>query len=119
MPPHDQAEALLNKLLAALDQADPVRAAERVWPLLGARPAGQVVDQAGLARLLANERHRGLLAPLARELRGWDRREGAARAELLVTPRHDETAHAWLVTLACTADGRWWVSGLQREGFEG
>ncbi len=119
MPPHDDAETVLNALLAALDQAEPARAAAQAWPLLGPGPAGQVGDRAGLARLLANDRHRGLLAPIARELRVWDRRARAARAELQVTPRHGEAPHAWLVTLACGADGRWWVSGLQREGFEG
>ena len=116
--PNGDAESLLAAFLAALDEADPGRAAARAWPLLGGRPARDVGDEAGLARLLANDRHRPLLAPLRRERVGWDVRERAARATVLVTPAGVEAAHAWLMSLAQGTDGRWSITGLQREGFE-
>ncbi len=49
----------------------------------------------------------------------WDRRERAARAEVLVTPGSAVAPQRWLFTLALGVDGGWRVSGLQREGFEG
>ena len=116
---HDDPSSLLAALLAALDERDPTRAAQALWPLLGPRPAAQVGDEAGLARLLGNDRHRPLLAPAARHLRALDARERAARAELTVTPSDGDAPHDWLITLAQVANGRWFVSGLQREGFEG
>ena len=116
---HDDPSTLLAALLAALDERDPALAAKVLWPLLGPRPVAQVGDEAGLARLLGNDRHRPLLAPAARHLRAWDPRERAARAEVMVTPRDADAPHGWLITLARAADGRWLVSGLQREGFEG
>jgi len=116
--PHDSAEALFDALLRALAQPDPARAADAAWPLLGYRPVGQLGDAAGSARHLANDRHRPLLAARTYARVAWDERERAARAELLVTPRDDTPPHRWLVTLSRVADGRWLVSGLQREGFE-
>jgi len=116
--PNGDAESLLAAFLAALDEADPERAAAKAWPLLGGRPARDVGDAAGLARLLANDRHRPLLAPLRRERVAWDVRERAARATVLVTPADDEPAHAWLMSLAQGPDGGWSLTGLQREGFE-
>lgn len=116
--PHGSAQALLRELLAALAHADPAHAAAHAWPLLGFRAVGQLGDEASLARHLANDRHRPLLAARAYARVSWDERERAARAELLVTPRDDTPPHRWLVTLARGADGRWLVSGLQREGFE-
>lgn len=116
--PHDDPEALLAAFLAALDERDPARAAARAWPLLGGRPAREVADEAGLARLLANERHRPLLAPVRREREAWDLRERAARAIIRVTPAGDEAPHVWLMSVAQDPDGRWSLTGLQREGFE-
>jgi hypothetical protein len=115
---HADAAALLTALLDALGRAEPAEAAALAWPLLGRRPAGEVGDEAGFARLLANERHRPLLGTSRREVLAWDVREGAARAELRVTPEDGSAPHGWLVSLARGADGRWLVSGLQREGFE-
>jgi hypothetical protein len=108
---------VLDALLAAFDEADPQRAASRAWPLLAPGAAAQVGDEPGLARLFANDRHLPLLAPAARTLHGWEVRDHAARAELLVTPLHGQPPHVWLVALARGADGRWRISGLQREGF--
>lgn len=116
--PHGDPEALLTAFLAALDEADAERAAARAWPLLGGRPAREVGDAAGLARLLANDRHRPLLAPLRREREAWDRRERAARARVAVTPAGAEARHAWLLSVAQGPDGRWLLTGLQRDGFE-
>jgi hypothetical protein len=117
-PPHDDPEALLDAFLAALDERDPARAAAAAWPLLGGRPAREVGDADGLARLFRNERHEPLLDASQRTRVAWDRRERAARAELLVVPASGEAPHAWLVSLALGADGRWTLTGLQREGFE-
>jgi hypothetical protein len=116
--PHDDPEALLVAFLAALDERDAVRAAEAAWPLLGGRPAREVGDANGLARLLRNDRHRPLLEASRRTRSAWDRRERAARAELLIEPEGGAPAHTWLVSLALGADGRWTLTGLQREGFE-
>jgi len=116
--PHDDPESLLAAFLAALEQGDPARAAAAAWPLLGGRPAREVGDADGLARVLANDRHRPLLEAARRTRVAWDRRERAARAELLIAPTSGEAPHTWLVTLALGADGRWTLTGLQREGFE-
>jgi hypothetical protein len=115
---HAHAAALLTALLDALSRTEPADAAALAWPLLGRRPAGEVGDEAGFARLLANDRHRPLLGSSRREVVAWDVRERAARAELRVTPADGSAPHAWLVSLARAGDGRWLVSGLQREGFE-
>lgn len=117
-PAPGSAAELLRELLAAFAHADPARAAAHAWPLLGFRAVGQLGDEASLARHLANDRHRPLLAARGYARVSWDERERAARAELLVTPRDDTPPHLWLVTLSRAADGRWLVSGLQREGFE-
>jgi len=116
--PHDDPEALLAAFLAALDERDPARAAAAAWPLLGGRPAREVGDADGLARLLGNDRHKPLLDAEQRTRVAWDRRERAARAELLVAPAGGAAPHTWLVSLALGADGRWTLTGLQREGFE-
>ena len=116
--PHDDPESLLDAFLAALDDGDPAHAAAAMWPLLGGRPARDVGDAAGLARVLANDRHRPLLDAARRTRVAWDRRERAARAELRFEPASGETPHTWLVSLALGADGRWALTGLQREGFE-
>jgi len=118
LAPHDDPEALLDAFLAALDEGDPARAAAAAWPLLGGRPAREVGDADGLARLLGNDRHRPLLEASRRTRVAWDRRERAARAELLVAPASGEPPTAWLLSLALGADGRWTLTGLQREGFE-
>ena len=115
---HADAASLLKALLDALTRPEAANAAALAWPLLGRRPAGEVGDEAGFARLLANDRHRPLLGASRREVVAWDARERAARAELRVTPADGSTAHTWLVSLARGGDGRWLVSGLQREGFE-
>lgn len=116
--PHDDPESLLDAFLTALDEGDPARAAAAAWPLLGGRPAREVGDEDGLARLLANDRHRPLLDGSRRTRVAWDRRERAARAELRFEPASGEAPHTWLVSLALGADGRWTLTGLQREGFE-
>ena len=116
--PHDDPESLLDAFLAALDDGDPAHAAAALWPLLGGRPARDVGDADGLARVLANDRHRPLLEASRRTRVAWDRRDRAARAELRFEPASGGAPHTWLVSLALGADGRWTLTGLQREGFE-
>lgn len=110
--------AVLEALLLALAHDEPAVAAAQAWPLLGRRPAGEVGDEAGLERLLGNDRHRALLGRSRREVVDWDVRDRAARAFLRVSPADGSPPHGWLIALARTADGVWRVSGLQREGHE-